>query len=298
MQLKQLEEFIAVVQAGSLRSAARKLGVTQPSLTKAIQRLEEDVGSPLFVRTGQGVSLTEFGSVLLPHAEAIQAELQRANEELGHLRGGAESFISASTTPVAGTTIVPEALRIYRRSYPNVTVSVLDGLSPPGLSLLRIGAVDFYVGSAPGVQNDKSLSSIQLMPNPLKIACRPGHPLQQARRLADLVGAEWAFAGPTGFRGELLDTAFKARGLPLPRSVTHCASFTSLLSVASASDILTLVAERMFSKGPFSNVLVPVNIEDFEMELSPVRVVWKASNRQTPEAKAFVTSLQQASRNS
>jgi DNA-binding transcriptional LysR family regulator len=296
MQLKQLEEFIAVVQAGSVRSAARKLGVTQPSLTKAIQRLEEDVGSPLFVRTGQGVSLTEFGNVLLPHAEAIQAELQRANEELGHLRGDSESIISASTTPVAGTTIVPDAIRIFRQSFPNVTVSVLDGLSPPGMSLLRIGAVDFYVGSAPGVQNDRSLSSIQLMPNPLIIACRPGHPLRHAKSLAELVGAEWAFAGPTGFRGELLDEAFRKQGLPLPRSVTHCASFTSLISVAAASDIFTLVAQRMFSKGPFTQVLVPVTIEGFRIEISPIRVVWKASNRQTPAAKAFVESLQQACR--
>jgi DNA-binding transcriptional LysR family regulator len=296
MQLKQLEEFIAVVQAGSVRSAARKLGVTQPSLTKAIQRLEEDVGSPLLVRTGQGVSLTEFGSVLLPHAEAIQAEMQRATEDLNHLRGRPERVIAVSVTPVAGTTIVPDALRIFRKSFPDVTVNVLDGLSPPGLSLLKIGAVDFYVGTAPGVQNEKSVSSIQLMPNPVSIACRAGHPLQHATRLAELVGAEWAFAGPTGFRGEHLDKAFQDQGLPLPTCVTHCASFTSLLSVACAGDVLTLVARRIFERGPFTKVLVPLAISDFTFELSPVRVVWKASSQHTPAAKAFVSALQQASR--
>jgi DNA-binding transcriptional LysR family regulator len=296
MQFKQLEEFIAVVQAGSVRGAARKLGLTQPALTKAIRRLEEEVGAPLLVRSGQGVSLTEAGSVLLPHAEAAQAELRRAAEDLEQLRGRPERMIAASCTPVVGVTIVPDALKLFRQTYPSVLLHLLDGLSPPGLSLLKVGAVDFYVGSAPGVQDDKSLGSMQLAPNPLVIACRPGHPLQHASQLADFVGAEWAFAGPEGFRGELLAAALAQSKLPAPQSVTHCASFTTLLSVVSVSDALTLMPTRMFQRGPFTKTLVPIPVPEVSLEMSPVRVVWKSANQLTPAAKAFINALRQASR--
>jgi LysR family transcriptional regulator, regulator of abg operon len=296
MQFKQLEEFIAVVQAGSIRGAARKLGLTQPALTKAIQRLEEEVGAPLLVRTGQGVSLTEFGNVFLPHAEAAQAELRRAAEGLQRLRGTPERMISASVTPVVGITIVPDALRLFRQSHPSVLLHLLDGISPPGLSLLKVGAVDFYVGSAPGVQNEKGLGSIQLAANPLVIACRPGHPLQHASQLADFVGSEWAFAGQEGFRGELLEAALEQKNLPAPLCVTHCASFSTLLSVISASEVLTLMPRRMFQRGPFAKVLVAVTIPGINLEMSPIRVVWKAANQLTPAAKAFINALRQASR--
>jgi LysR family transcriptional regulator of abg operon len=173
---------------------------------------------------------------------------------------------------------------------------LLDGLSPPGLSLLKIGAVDFYVGSAPGVQNDKSLGSMQLAPNPLVIAGRPGHPLQHASQLADFVGAEWAFAGPEGFRGELIEAALAERTLPAPRSVTLCASFTTLLAVVSGSDALTLMPTRMFQRGPFTKVLVSIPIPELDLEMSAVRVVWKSANQLTPAAKEFINSLRQASR--
>ncbi|MCC6249866.1 MAG: LysR family transcriptional regulator [Rubrivivax sp.] len=296
MRLKQLEEFVAVVQAGSVRGAARKLGTTQPALTKALQRLEEEIGSPLLLRSGRGVSLTAFGRALLPHAEAVQAELQRAADDLEQLRGGPERSLSVSVTPVAGITIIPEALRLFRREFPDVLVSVLDGLSPPGISLLKIGAVDFYVGSAKGAQDERSFGSMQLAPNEIVVACRPGHPLQKATRLGDLVQAQWAFTGKDGFRGELLDDAFEHAGLPKPTSVTHCASFTTLLSVVEASDLLALIPSRILGRGPFGNVLVPLTLPEMRLEISPIRVVWKAANALTPGAKAFINALRQASR--
>lgn len=297
MRLKQLEEFIAVVQTGSLRGAARALGITQPALTKAIRRLEEEVGAPLLVRTGRGVSLTEYGSALLPRAEAVQSELQRAAEDLDLLRGGAQRALSISVTPAVGTTIIPEALRQFRKSYPDVGVNLLDGLSPPGVSLLKIGAVDLYVGSAPGAQNDTGLNSIQLAPNEIAVACRPGHPLHKATRLSELVGADWVFTGPHGFRGDILNVAFEKQGLPPPLSKTNCASFTTLLSLAATSDLLVLVSRRVFHHGPFRDILVPLSLTDLNFEIAAIRAVWKASHQLTPVEKAFVASLRQAARN-
>lgn len=296
MRLKQLEEFVAVVQAGSVRGAARKLGTTQPALTKALQRLEEEIGAPLLLRSGRGVSLTSFGRALLPHAEAVQAELQRAAADLEQLRGGVQTALSVSVTPVAGITIIPEALRIFRREFPDVLVSLLDGLSPPGISLLKIGAADFYVGSAKGAQDERSFGSMQLAANEIVVACRPGHPLQRATRLSELVQSEWAFTGKDGFRGELLDDAFARAGLPKPKSVTHCASFTSLLSVVAASDLFTLIPRRILTRGPFGNVLMPLTLPEMSLEISPIRVVWMAGTALTPAAKGLIDALRQASR--
>ena len=62
MRLQRIEQFIAAVDAGSIRGAARQLNMSQPALTRALQQLEEDLGVQLILRSGRGVSLTEAGT--------------------------------------------------------------------------------------------------------------------------------------------------------------------------------------------------------------------------------------------
>ena len=65
MEIRNIDYFLTVADAGSLRSAARSLGVTQPALTKAIRRLEDEAGVSFFTRQARGVSLTDYGRTFL-----------------------------------------------------------------------------------------------------------------------------------------------------------------------------------------------------------------------------------------
>src|SRR3954467_10690666 len=95
MRLNHLRDFVDIVEAGSIRAAARRRGISQPVLTKGLQLLESDVGARLLLRTAQGVLLTPSGRALLVRARAAQAQLAKGMEEIGEIAGkraGAVSF--------------------------------------------------------------------------------------------------------------------------------------------------------------------------------------------------------------
>src|SRR5919202_7107541 len=95
MTLQQLIYFLAAVEHGSFSAAADALHMAQPSLSEQIRRLEAELGVPLFARVGRGLTLTEAGRLLLPHAERTLADAQAAAEsvrEVRDLSGGTVAF--------------------------------------------------------------------------------------------------------------------------------------------------------------------------------------------------------------
>jgi len=87
MDPRRLMVFREVARAGSLAGAARALGWTQPAVSQQIKRFETENGTPLVVRQGRGVVLTEAGRVLLVHAEAVADRLAAAEQEVAALAG-------------------------------------------------------------------------------------------------------------------------------------------------------------------------------------------------------------------
>ena len=117
MELRTVDYFLAAAEQGSLRGAAQRLGVTQPALTKAIRRLEDEAGVVLFDRKARGVSLTVYGEAMLRHARNLRASLRDAQEEIAGLRSGicrARPY-RASGRPGSG----PFCRRRSRRSVPS-----------------------------------------------------------------------------------------------------------------------------------------------------------------------------------
>ena len=99
IRLHHLRDLLAVVETGSLRAAARKLGLTQPSLTKSLRQLEEQTALALLVRSKHGVTLTSAGQHLVERARLIESELRRTAEDLDLLRGGTVRSVSVGVSP-------------------------------------------------------------------------------------------------------------------------------------------------------------------------------------------------------
>src|SRR5271169_5360032 len=103
MKLNQLRDLAAVAERGSLRAAARELGIAQPALTRSIRELEHELGIILFERRARfrGVVLTSMGEVFLHRALAAVNELRRGQEELEQMKGAATGnvAIGMSTVP-------------------------------------------------------------------------------------------------------------------------------------------------------------------------------------------------------
>jgi DNA-binding transcriptional LysR family regulator len=98
MSLAQIEYFVAVAQEGHVGRAASSLRIAQPAVSRQIRRLEEELGSPLFLRTSRGMTLSDAGEVFLAHARAILDGVRAARDEVkGITSAGAEATPSAPT---------------------------------------------------------------------------------------------------------------------------------------------------------------------------------------------------------
>ena len=108
MKLQRIEHFIEVVTAGSIRGAARRLGMSQPALTRSLQQLEKDLGVQLMDRGVRGASLTQAGQTFLARARVAQAELAKAAEEARLVVGDLSSLVTLGVSPVAASLLLPE----------------------------------------------------------------------------------------------------------------------------------------------------------------------------------------------
>src|SRR5262245_14801419 len=110
MRFNQIRDFVSVVDAGSIRAAARALGVSHPAITKSLRQLEEDLRVQLIRRGTRGVEPTAPGRAFLVRARAIQAEVRKAHEDLRDLAGETSGTVSISVSPAAAALLAPEAI--------------------------------------------------------------------------------------------------------------------------------------------------------------------------------------------
>jgi DNA-binding transcriptional LysR family regulator len=147
--------FVSVAELGTLTAAARKVHVTQPALTFALKRLEDEVGAVLVVRSRPKVGLTEAGRAFLPHARAALASVNdglRAVEEVTGLRAGSVSIGAGAT---ACTYYLPPILAEYRRLWPKVAILVREAPTRELESGLAAGELDLaLVSTDDGARGD------------------------------------------------------------------------------------------------------------------------------------------------
>jgi molybdate transport repressor ModE-like protein len=139
IEARHLRVLRAVSRTGSFSAAARELGYTQPAVSQQMKALEKSVGTPLVVRVGRGVQLSEAGEVLVRHAAGILAGLTAAEEELAAIAGLRAGRVRLVSFPTASSTLVPPAVAAVRRSQPGVRVSLTEAEPPESLAMLRGG---------------------------------------------------------------------------------------------------------------------------------------------------------------
>lgn len=121
---KLMHSFLQVAQNGSLSSAARNLGVSQPTLTRNIQALEKQTKLQLFQRTTQGVSLTEAGNRLVDAAQSMDDAADQFNRQVAGLSDELVGDVRISVSEIVGIYLLPPALAAFRKLHPAVQVEI------------------------------------------------------------------------------------------------------------------------------------------------------------------------------
>ncbi|RUT30667.1 LysR family transcriptional regulator [Paenibacillus zeisoli] len=215
MELLQLQYFIAVARLEHVTEAARSLHVTQSSLSKTIQRLEEDLGVPLFDRVGRKLRLNEFGSKFLRRAERALFELEQGKQEISDLSSPEHGTLELAVTAASA---LPYILREFRKNRPDVQFYVQMLTTQEMVTLLHRGEVDFCL-SSPSIHGDDINTQIVFF-DPVLVAVPKSHRLagQDSVSLAELRD-EWFVGVKRGYgTRDLTDSVCQSAGF-LPKYV-------------------------------------------------------------------------------
>ncbi|MGG1660027.1 LysR family transcriptional regulator [Brevibacillus sp. NRS-1366] len=209
MELLQLQYFLAVARLEHVTEAARSLHVTQSSLSKTIQRLEQDLGVPLFDRIGRKLRLNEFGSRFLHRAERALFELEQGKQELSDLSSPEYGTLELAVTTAS---TLPNILREFRKKRPYIQFHVKMLTTQEMVTLLHRGEVDFCLSSPPIVGDDIECQIVFI--DPILVAVPNGHRLadRSSVSLTELRD-EWFVGVKRGYgTRDLVDSVCKAVG--------------------------------------------------------------------------------------
>jgi LysR family hca operon transcriptional activator len=176
MELRHLRYFVAVAETGNVTTAAKqKLHTTQPSLSRQIRDLEEEVGAQLLTRSARGIQLTPAGRAFLEHARLVLSQVEVASEAARRVAHPSKPCFTMGFLTGHELKWMPEALRILRDELPNIDVMVTSQYSPQLADGLSNGKIDAAI-----LRREKGLPDLAfrlLVKEPLLVILPSNHRL-------------------------------------------------------------------------------------------------------------------------
>lgn len=286
----QLQALIAVVEQEGFSQAARHLGLSQPTVHRAVAGMEQDAGHPLFERGPRGVTATRAVRALANAARLAFVELEQARTELAAAGGAEVGRITLGAMPLSRSYLMGPAIARFRLTHPRLTLRIVDGTFDTLAAPLRRGEVDLLVGALRPPELMPDLRQEMLLSDTMAVVCRPGHPvLEGAADWAGLAGYPWVVAPPgTPARG-----FFDAILPQPPASLIESGSLILMREVLRESDHLGFISARQVAPELRAGTLaqVPVAMPD---TARPIGLIARAGWAPTAAQSALMAALRQA----
>ena len=217
MRLAQIEGFVEVARSQRLGQAARELFITQPALTARIQRLEQELGVPLFVRTPTGMRLTDPGRTFLPWAVRALDAVEEGRRHVEELARGGAGELAIGAAPAVSTYVLPALLKSFSEDLPNVSLVVRTGHSEEILDMVLRGEVE--VGLVRALLHPQ-IQSVPFYEETLVLVTDPSHPFAARKRIsiAEIADAQLILFDRTSSYHGLTSAFFREAGVT-PRGV-------------------------------------------------------------------------------
>lgn len=292
IRLDDIDYFLAVADEGQVHRAAARLGVSQPAVTKGLQRLEKELGFPLFDRGARGMTLTAVAEGFLQRTRHLRAGLDGAIKEAADLHLGAMGVLRVGLSPLyAEQLFVPASVQLLRQR-PAARFQVSMNLNDALLAALRAGDIDLTLHALPGVM-PADLQGHPLLHDDLLMVVRDGHPLLTRRRLRlrDLAQAQWLLPGPAVASRRNVEGRLAEAGLP-PANVAIEVNNTAgpLARLLLQTDLVSLMSESILRRSG-GRGLVALPMADARFPRT-VGVVVRRDGRLPPLAQRFLEILQ------
>jgi len=293
METRDLDYLLAVAKYGGVGKAAEALGISQPALTKAIQRMEVQVGLSLFERTTSGVVPTQAGALFIARARKIALEYEDALKEMTAIRSGEQGILRIGYSPTVPSALVLGACRHLMKDRPAARLRLRRRLATDLMDLLTAGELDLVVAPEPP-HNSGEFSVVELFRDTLFVLADDAHPLHRKSnlRLCDLVDQEWLLPGPGIPLRQRVNAAFRQQGLAEPKlrvetdfgstSLLHLLRDTTMLCIAGTEALDMLTGLR------------PLNIDLGELDLRrSIGVIFRREAYLSALAQRMIELLQE-----
>jgi LysR family hca operon transcriptional activator len=259
MELRHVRYFVAVAEAGSLTVAAeQKLHTSQPSLSRQIRDLEDEVGAQLLTRKARGINLTPAGRAFLDHARVVLAQVEAAVEAARRVAHPAKPCVAMGFLTGHELTWMSEALRILRDELPNIDVLISSQYSPLLADDLSKGKID-----AAFLRREKGMPGLAfrlLVKEPLLVILPRDHHLAALKSInpGDLVGETFVIVSHTApVLRAVIDDYLKRSGINITpaHQADHVTMGISLIISTRGVGLLPAYAQNLLPSSVTSRPL-------------------------------------------
>ncbi|WP_225770779.1 LysR family transcriptional regulator [Inquilinus sp. Marseille-Q2685] len=215
MELRQLAHFLAVVEERHFTRAARRVHLTQSSLSASIRALERELDSELFVRSTRNVEVTEAGRALLPHARQALAAAEAGRDAVAGVHGLLRGQLAIGMIQTFGLIPLPALLTRYHRLHPGVTLRLRHGSAGSLVTAVAQGELELAFVDHPLGHHSDRVTVLSLGREALVLAVAAGDSLAARRqqRLAGLADRDFVEYRPDSALRATIDAACREAGL-------------------------------------------------------------------------------------
>ncbi len=293
MERRQLECFLAVVDAGSFHAAAGRLFVTQSAVSQALRALEAEVGEPLLLRPAGGrgaqLRLSAAGQALLPIARDILRRFAEGRQAVAELSGLLSGRLAIGAVDVAAIYHLPDPLRAFKRAHPGLAISVRVDGSRALTAALREGALDLAFVLA--AETPTGLAGRSYRDDPLAVVAPADllASLGPAPAPAAVAALGWISYPRRSVTRGLIEAAFAAAGLPFP-VLMEIDRPEAILQMVRAGLGLAVLPERLLADAPGASELARPSLPGLSAS-RPIRILHRPETELAPAARGFLAAL-------
>lgn len=223
VRMLHLAMVLKLVERGTVREAARALGMTQPAMTKALKELESLFDVPLFYRERKGLRPTPFCAPLERFARDVMYGLDEAFASVAQLLRGEEGRVSAGAVPGRALTLLSHAAARVQREHPQVNVCISADPSEELFRRLAAGEIDFALAARSPELDEQEFSFLAIGSEPMALVVAPAHRLLdlQPATMHDLAMQAWALPPRPDPARTRIEQAFGQRGEAPPQQLVE-----------------------------------------------------------------------------
>lgn len=288
---KHLAQLSVIVEAGSFQSAADRLALTQPALSRNMRQLEKRLGAPIFQRDGRRSVPNDLGLKLSRSGLAIRIAEEQAGDLASLAAAGSAGQLRIGAPPIVAGRFLTDAMSGFIEDNPNCLVELRTGLVHELRSMLERGQIDVVFGPRGLADPTEALRFMPLIDDRVGIMCRTGHPLTAKARImaSDLMAQTWLAHSRGSLLRQQTEAAMIASGVHHMHIGCETDSIRSALEIVAATDLISSMP-RGTSAPYLEDRLVFVDFDHLQFH-RPLGVIFRSDMPVNPVVESFLQRL-------